>query len=240
MRLPVIRGVIDRRILANFRVAPDVLAQVVPAPFRPQLVNGFGIAGICLIRLKQVRPRLFPSCIGISSENAAHRIAVEWDAGGELCTGVFVPRRDTSSLLNVMAGGRVFPGLQNRARFDVSEDEGHFRVGMESCDGSTRLKIDGQVASELPSDSVFSSADDVSEFFESGSLGYSPDASGDRFDGLELHSFNWSVEPLAVNSVESSFFDDRNLFPQGSVTFDNALLMRGIDHEWHVRESLCC
>jgi hypothetical protein len=38
--------------------------------------------------------------------------------------------------------------------------------------------------------------------------------------------------------VESRFFEDRALFPSGSVAFDCALLMRGIDHEWHGRESL--
>src|SRR5208337_3724928 len=36
-------------------------------------------------------------------------------------------------------------------------------------------------------------------------------------DGLELRSFNWQVQPLAGNRVESSFFEDRALFPPGSV-----------------------
>ena len=239
MRIPVIRGVIERRILANFRVDPAVLAQVLPPPFRPQTVNGFGIAGICLIRLKRVRPRFLPSVVGISSENAAHRIAVEWDADGQLHTGVFIPRRDTSSQLNVFAGGRIFPGVHNRAHFEVREDEKHFHIAVDSHDGSVRVVVDGTIASDLPSGSVFSSVDDVSRFFESGSLGYSPDSTNGHFDGLELRSFNWSVEPLAIRRIESSFFDDPKVFPAGSVTFDNALLMRGINHEWHSRESLC-
>ena len=88
MKVPTIRGLIDRRVLAIFRVAPDALRQILPAPFRPQLVDGFGIAGICLIRLKHARPKGSPSLVGISSENAAHRIAVEWDAGGKIRCGV--------------------------------------------------------------------------------------------------------------------------------------------------------
>ena len=36
MRIPVIQGVIDRRILINYRVQPDVLARHLPAPFRPR------------------------------------------------------------------------------------------------------------------------------------------------------------------------------------------------------------
>ena len=240
MRIPTIRGLIDRRVLVNFRIDPDVLSTVLPAPFRPHIANGFGIAGICLIRLKHIRPRLLPSFLGISSENAAHRIAVEWDADGETLTGVFIPRRDTSSLLNAFAGGRLFPGVHNRARFDVRETEDQFHISMHSLDNSTHVLVDGHTTEKLPHDSIFPTVAEVSRFFEAGSLGYSPQTSNGHFDGLELRAFNWHVEPLSVTHVESSFFDDHNVFPVGSVTFDNALLMRGIDHEWHSRETLCC
>lgn len=73
MRIPVVRGVIDRRILANYRVDPDVLAQLLPAPLRPKLTRGHAVAGICLIRLTGVRPRWLSAWLGVSSENAAHR-----------------------------------------------------------------------------------------------------------------------------------------------------------------------
>jgi hypothetical protein len=55
MRLPVIEGLIKRRILANYRVDPAVLAPLLPPPFRPKLHAGFAIAGICLIRLDKIR-----------------------------------------------------------------------------------------------------------------------------------------------------------------------------------------
>ena len=140
MRIPAIRGVIDRRVLVNFRVDPDVLSCVCPAPFRPHIVNGLGVAGICLIRLKHIRPRFLPSFLGISSENAAHRIAVEWDADGDTRTGVFIPRRDTSSLLNAICGGRIFPRVHNRARFDVSETDNKYHIEMDSLDGSVHVE----------------------------------------------------------------------------------------------------
>lgn len=240
MRIPTIRGLIDRRVLVNFRVDPDVLSRVCPSPFRPQTVNGYGVAGICLIRLKHIRPKLFPSFLGISSENAAHRIAVQWDANGVTQTGVYIPRRDTSSFLNAFAGGRIFPGVHNRARFDVRESEQEYHIAMDSIDGSAHVSVDGCTADELPDDSVFPTVAECSRFFEAGALGYSPANSTAQFDGLELRTANWHVQPLAVTNVQSSFFDDRDAFPDGSVAFDNALLMQDIDHEWHSRESLCC
>src|SRR6186713_1755384 len=111
MRLPVINGLIRRRLLVNFRVDAEVMRRFLPTPFRPKLHQGYAIAGICLIRLEQIRPKWLPQYLGISSENAAHRIAVLWDeASGAEREGVFIPRRDTGSWMNHLAGGRLFPG----------------------------------------------------------------------------------------------------------------------------------
>jgi hypothetical protein len=44
------------------------------------------------------------------------------------------------------------------------------------------------------------------------------------------------VTPLAVESVAASFFEDE--LPEEAVTFDNALLMRDIGHEWHQRPTM--
>ena len=197
------------------------------------------MAGVCLIRLKHIRPRFVPSFLGISSENAAHRIAVEWDQDGQRCEGVFIPRRDTSSRLNTWAGGRLFPGLHHHARFRVDERDGRYHIGLVSDDGHTRLDVAGRTDAVLPATSVFHSLQEASDFFQRGSLGWSVTQQTGEFDGLELRSFDWQVTPLAVERVASSFFDDRTLFPAGSVEFDCALLMKGIDHEWHNRGRLC-
>jgi Uncharacterized conserved protein (COG2071) len=249
MRLPVIRGVIDRRILVNYRVDPDRLAAILPPPFRPQLVGGYGIAGICLIRLRDIRPRGLPRWLGLSSENAANRIAVEWDDGGQRRQGVYVIRRDTSSRLNALAGGRVFPGVHHYGRFAVHEtNDGRvgcahqlrLDVSFQSNDSLASTRVVATTSDRWPRDSVFASVADASTFFAAGSLGFSPAAAPGHFQGLELRCRSWQVTPLTVESVRSSLFDDKQLFPLGSVTLDCALLMRDIEHEWHSREDLCC
>ncbi len=239
MRIPTMRGVIDRRILANFHIDPDVLANVLPSPFRPKLVNGKGIAGICLIRLKHIRPRFVPSYLGLSSENAAHRIAVEWNQNGQKYEGVYVPRRDTSSRLNTLVGGRIFSGVQHHARFTAEELGDNYSVIMDSDDGAAHVAVEGHLTDLLPNESVFGSVQDASDFFKYGSLGYSDTRTSGSYDGLELHTDNWNVEPLAIDRVESSFFEDGSLFPAGTVEFDCALLMRNIEHEWRGQPTLC-
>ena len=240
MRVPVIEGIIDRRILVNYRVDADVLSRVMPAPFEPKLIGNLGIAGICLIRLKAVRPRGFPEFVGISSENAAHRIAVQWKSNGEVQQGVYIPRRDSSSRLNSFLGGRLFPGLHHYATFNVGETDEKLRVSLDAIDGSVHLLVEARLAQDLPPKSIFGSLRRASLFFEEGSLGYSPTGREGEYDGLELRTVNWRVEPLEVDEVESSFFENQTLFPEGSVEFDCALLMRGIEHEWHAHQSLYC
>jgi hypothetical protein len=239
MKIPTMQGIIDRRILANFHVDPDVLAKVLPSPFRPKLINGKGIAGICLIRLKHLRPRFVPAFLGISSENAAHRIAVEWDHNGETKEGVYIPRRDTSSRINTLLGGRLFPGFHHHARYQVQENDGHYSVVLDSDDDDTHVAVEGHLTADLRDGSVFHSIQEASDFFKCGSLGYSATRTAGTYDGLELRTINWNVESLAVDRIESSFFEDSKLFPAGSTEFDCALLMRNINHEWHGRPTLC-
>jgi hypothetical protein len=239
VKVPVVEGVIERRMLVNYRVDPDAIARVLPAPFRPKLVDGSAIAGICLIRLDSIRPRGFPAALGVSSENAAHRIAVEWSDEDSTREGVFIPRRDSSSRLNRLLGGRLFPGVHHPARFDVHESGNAFHLEMTSRDGATHVLVDGHVSSTLPERSVFGTLARASAFFEGGSLGYSATARPGVYDGLELRSLSWRVEPLAVTAVRSSFFEDVSRFPPGSVEFDCALLMRNVQHEWRAREPMC-
>jgi hypothetical protein len=233
MRFPDVHGVIRRRLLVNFRIDPAVAQAQLPEPFRPKLRAGYAVGGICLIRLEAIRPRLIPRALGLSSENAAHRFAVTWSDATGAHEGVYIPRRDSSSLLNHLAGGRVFPGEHHRAHFEVMDRQNHVRIRMSSADGSLSLEVAGRVAAELPRGSVFQSTDEASAFFESGSLGYSATSDRTRLDGIELRTHTWKVEPLEVEAVASTYFADETRFPPGSVHFDCALIMRDIEHEWH-------
>lgn len=238
MRLPIIEGTIRRRILVNFRVDPEVIQKILPSRFKPKLHQGQAIAGICLIRLEQIRPKMFPQIVGLSSENAAHRIAVLWEEDGLTQEGVFVPRRDTDSQLNHLLGGRVFPGEHHLAEFKIEENDRRIALSMKSADRNVAVEVRGSIAEELPQTSIFQSKSEASRFFETGSLGYSVTNDANRLDGLRLHTREWQVEPLDIEQVYSSYFADKLKFPTGSAEFDHALIMRNIAHEWHTASDL--
>ncbi len=241
MRLPAVSGVIRRRILVNFNVDPGVMQAQVPAPFEPKLHAGRAVAGVCLIRLEQIRPKGLPAVVGVSSENAAHRVAVTWtDDDGRELEGVFIPRRDTDSHITTLLGDRVFSGEHHAARFRV-EDEGpggRVELSMTSRDGTAAVAVQGHTADALPAGSVFTSVAEASAFFEAGSLGYSATKEGHRLNGLRLETRSWHVDPLGVRRASSSWLEDTSRFPSGSVEFDNALIMRDVTHEWHEADEL--
>lgn len=238
MKIPAMSGTIRRRILVNYRADATTVQAQLPSPFRPKLHQGQAIVGICLIRLENIRPAGLPTIIGVSSENAAHRIAVLWDdEEGNTQEGVFIPRRDTGSIVNHLGGGRLFPGQHNLADFTVKSDSERIDFHMRSRDAEVEVQLSGRIAEMLPASSHFASLEEASAFFESGSLGYSVRKESDKLDGLILKTKDWKVETLDISSVHSSYYSDETRFPQGSVLFDHALLMRDIEHEWHPAES---
>ena len=230
IRIPVIKGIIDRRLLVNFTAEPDVIRKIIPAPFSPVIYRGKAIVGICLIRLKKVRPKALPVNAGLSSENAAHRIAVQWEENGRQKDGVYIPRRDTSSRINSLVGGRLFPGKHFLADFNVIEKDNHYAVSIRSSDG-TVIDVAGRQADDLPPSSIFQTLEEASSFFENGESGFSPN--GKKFDGLRLQTKTWKVYPMAMEKARSDFFENSSDFPKGSVVFDHALLMKQVVHEWH-------
>ena len=229
MKLPAIHGYIDRRILVNFTADPDVVRKIVPQPFRPKIYRDKAIVGVCLIRLKNIKLKGLPDFIGVSSENGAHRIAVEWDEEGKTKEGVYIPRRDTSLRLNTILGGRIFPGKHYLAKFNVKESGGNYHIDFTSSD-NTGISIDATETNEFDPKSIFGTLENVSDFFEKGAVGYSPNR--DKYEGLKLLAYTWQVRPLEVQRVHSSFYEDETIFPKGSIQFDNALLMTRVEHEW--------
>ncbi|MBA3573251.1 MAG: DUF2071 domain-containing protein [Pyrinomonadaceae bacterium] len=238
MLLDTIHGIIDRRVLLNYHIDPEVLQQVLPSGFRPKVFRGKGIGGVCMIRFRELRPRMLPAWLGLGSENAAHRIAVEWDQDDGTKEGVFIPRRDTNSTLNKILGGRVFPGIFDKGSFVADESADEIAVTIRRQDGSEEARFKGLVGQALPDGSLFDTVEQAASFFSLGATGYSATHQEGHYHGMELRSLDWSIQPMQVEDAHTSFFSDRTRFPEGSVELDCALVMRGIKHEWHSRPDL--
>lgn len=225
-------GVIDRRLLVNYRVDPTVARALVPRPLRPLLMGGDAVAGICLLRLDDLRPTGLPAAIGLRSENVAHRIAVEWDVPQGTRTGVYIPRRDSGSRVNVVVGGRLFPGPHGPATFDVAENDTRLRVAFRNRDDGASARVEVRVVPQLEGSTLFTDLEAASAFFRRGSIGWSPGRAGARLDGLELRTNSWTMEATAIESVSSSFYEG-GAVPVTAAVLDSVLLMRRVPVTWY-------
>lgn len=231
--LRTLRGRMQRRLLLSYRVDEGVARRLIPEPFRPQLVGGSAVGGICMIALAEVRPGWVRPALGVSTQSVALRFAVEWDDGDLVRQGVYVTERHSSGRVPVIGGGRVFPGVQRRARFDVDDGDRRFRVRMTAPDA--RVDVDVQLTEEWNS-SLFDTVDDASDFYRNGAIGWSPGRGGRAAEALELTSDRWAVSAGRVTALSSSFFD---ALPRGSAVFDSALVMRDIPVLWRRPEVGC-
>jgi hypothetical protein len=228
VRGPAIRAVMERRLLVSYRIEPDVIQAVLPAPFRPALACGYAVGTICLIRLAGIRPAgLLPSPFGLRAESAAHRIAVLLDTAAGPAPSVYIPCRYTSSRLAALTGGLLFPRLR-MARFHGDEREGRYRITAESRDGTMRIAVDARIVTSLPAGSVFADLDEASRFFRLAPAGYSATPVPGVFDGVTLETSYREVHPLRVDAATSSLFDDPRLFPPGTATVDSAFAATGL------------
>ncbi|MCY7286938.1 MAG: hypothetical protein LH624_01460 [Cryobacterium sp.] len=171
----------------------------------------------------------------MTAENAAHRIAVEWEERGTIQKGVFIPRRDSDSRLTWLLGGRVFPGVHHYARFFVHETDEVIHVGFRSQDGTAEVEGRAAIGPELSDSRLFADVAEASRFFEQGAVGLSPGRDPSRLEAVRLTTHAWRVEPCRVISSRSSFFDDPKRFPAGSATIDSALVMRKVPVLWDAR-----
>ena len=151
----------------------------------------------------------------------------------------FIPRRDSNATANVAFGGRIYPGSHHRAAFQVDEGaDGGLRVAFGSRDGSARVDVTVSLGFDFSSSRLFPDLPSASEFFHNGNVGYSATKTPGRFDGLELLTSAWSVEPVTVTAAQSSVFSDVRTFPPGAAELDNALLMRRVPVTWKPLPSL--
>lgn len=234
--MPVIEGMIARRVLLNYWIEPEVARRLVPQPLEPVIVNGFAVAGMCLIRLEKLRPKGMPAALGFSSENMAHRIAIRYPTSNGMRDGVFVWRRDTDSLLAVRLGGVVFPGVNRDAEFRIDErrdaDDESLEMQVLTADGAADVSF-RMSAAEWKWTLLFPRFADVCGFFERGDCGFSCALRGDALEGLCMRTLKWEMSPVQVQGLRSAFYENEKMFPRGSAGFDSAVVMRGIPHEWH-------
>lgn len=222
-----------RRVLLNFRCEPSVARRLVPEPLEIAMQNGAAIVGVCLIRLERLRPKGMPALFVMAAENMAHRIAIRYPAADVMKDGVFIWRRETDRIMMSLLGGRLFPGVQQSADFEVVDNKDVLTMTVLTKHHETDVSFVAKPTSGWKATPAFATFGDASDFLRRGDCGFSCALNGERLEGMRLRTLRWLMTPLAASEVSSAFYENEEKFPRGSVEFDSALLMRGVPHEWH-------
>ncbi|MGM1017113.1 MAG: DUF2071 domain-containing protein [Actinomycetota bacterium] len=215
-----------RRLLITYRLDAEVARDLVPASLRPLLVDGYAVAGICVLGMDGIRPFGLGRGPGLRSENATHRIAVEWDEDGETQVGVFIFERYSSAAHPVLFGGRLFPGVHRRARFTLTEDRDRYALTMSGR--RVALSADVEIDADAWDSTLFATPAEASAFYRAGRGGWSRGHDGTTLERVELTSTAWAAEGARLHSLSSSFFES---LPHGSAVVDSVLVMRDIPLE---------
>ncbi|HTN79565.1 MAG TPA: hypothetical protein VMK16_07820 [Acidimicrobiales bacterium] len=225
VRTPVLQATLERRLLLTYRLDPDAVADLVPGPFWLHMVGGFAVGSITLDHVTALRPRGLPAAAGFTSQNAAHRIAVEWDQHGRKAAGTFVLSRHTSARRIAVAGDRLFPGLRMRADFDVDDRGPNVSVGFRGSDGSA---VDAEVVvdDDVGRSELFSAPQEGWRLAVRGAMTASLRRKAGELDWIDEHARGGRVRAASIERVTSS------LFSAALGTPDSAIVARDVMIEW--------
>lgn len=225
--LPAMDATIERRIFVTYRADPDAVRPLVPERYDLRLTDGWAIGGVCLLRLGNTRPRHMPRWVGVSSENAAHRISI---VGPDGEPAIWSPRRDTDSHLTARLGRTLYPSAPGTARFDIGQDDERFNVQAVDADGHTVASIDATRTDALATTSVFADVAALDDYYRSTRHGYSPTSDPESDGCITVDFEQGEITPLAVRRSHSTVFDP--LVAAGSAALDHVVLMRQLSSTW--------
>lgn len=227
-----IEGVISRRLLVNATVDADVVRPLLPAGSAPLLVGADdrALVGVCLLRVRDLRPLGLPRAIGRSFEGVAHRISVTRADGS---AAVHIVRRETPDRVARVIGGRLFPGTH--WPIDLRPTRGDLRVE-GTGDGGPPLLVD--VLDEAPATgsprSVLGDDAAASTFFVGADRATSPSRRTGRHEELLMQAAPFTVRSVRVRELVL----DRLAWALGGVpstglSFDSAFLVRDVAVRFH-------
>jgi hypothetical protein len=229
-------GAVDRRVLILYRVAPKVVSELLPSGVCAMEVQGRAVAGIAFARHRMAKSRLLPARL-VSAHTASHFFLVTGSRRDVHGDAAFVTRYDCSSRLHLWIGGRL---PYHHARFRVVEGCESLELVGDSDDRAMHLSLQAQVVRSMPAGSMFRTPAQATECLRecAGGLGLAPGgAASVEAPGTRRRL---RFQPLKVERLESSIFEDLMRGAPGLVEFDSAYWVREDEFAWAAEGTLCC
>jgi hypothetical protein len=211
-----------------YRLDPERAVRLLPAGFRPRLLQGYAIGAACYTRLGS--SPLFRLRGDGGSDHLAYRFAVQRTDGSE---ATWIARRETSSWLEARCGRKLLRRAYGRAEFRVKEDVFAIELAVEGERGE-EFYFRGE-ACGTAQNSLFASHHALEEFLGDDRPVRPQDVFAPEADELDLAE-HFAPEPLAAFEARCAFFADEPFGP-GAAELDSAwrVVVRRLQFAGHRR-----
>ncbi len=231
-RLAQATGILEDTILLNFRTDVEVVKRLLPSPFEPRLVDGFGLVGILLFKMRDLECERNIGLPTFSSEHVLYRIAVTWQQGGRRYHGMYILRHEVNTRLPIRQTRRgLFPLAAIPVTWRRMPWSGSFEWTLKNRN-RLRLEIGARLSRKFPVESVFESLEAASDFFARERAAVAPRYQKTVFANTHFLPLNWSLKPLHIHQLKTDFSQLENLFPKGSIFFDSGLIWLQMPCRW--------
>ncbi|MDP5170606.1 MAG: DUF2071 domain-containing protein [Bacteroidia bacterium] len=231
-RLTQATGILEDMVLLNFRTDAEVLRRLLPQPFEPRLVDGFGLVGILLFRMRDLECETTMGLPSPPSEHVLYRIAVSWQQGARTHHGMYILRHEVNAKLPIQQRRRgLFPVAGRPVRWIRRPWAGSFEWTIKTKN-RLRLKVGGKFSKKFPGESVFESLDNASDFFARERSVVAPRYQKSIFTSTHFLPLHWSIKPLHIHTLQTDFSQLENLFPKGMIFFDSGLIWPQMPCRW--------
>ena len=237
-RLAQATGILEETVLLNFRTDAEVLRKLLPAPFEPRLVDGYGLVGILLFRMRDLACETQRGLPSPPSEHVLYRVAVSWEQGMRRFHGMYVLRHEVNTRLPLPQRRRgLFPMAGSPIRWHRLPWKESFEWTLRSRRG-LRLQVGASLGRRWPAGSVFESMDEASHFFSQERAAVAPRFQKAIFANTHFLPLSWSAKPLYVHQLETDFSQMENLFPRDRMFFDSGMIWQQMPCRWQAGQEI--
>jgi uncharacterized protein YqjF (DUF2071 family) len=223
----------------NYRVAPEALAPLLPAPLEPEIHKGHGWVQVLVSSLRDMRPPGMPALFGTCFYQASYRAAVRYrDAGGEWRRGGYFVRSETNHPV-MRAVGNALAEFKfhdfGAADMVMLRDGDRLTVGVDPepgfPDGRLVSVVDTRPRDVPPAGSCWSSLAELQEPLVECYDALGVDAEEGHLYILTIDRDPWNARFVEPQNVYSEYFDTGPL-GKGAGVLDSVLHLEQCQYRW--------
>ena len=219
-------------ILANFAMAPDVLARRLPPHLQPAVHDGRAFLSVVIARMERMRPAFLPAALGVTYSQVVYRAVVT--CGNE--RGVHFLRSDADNGLMVAAGNALTFFRFHRADITWSLDETSLRFQLKPRNDDTAA-IHGDYnlrggGTAMPASSRFATLEEAQGFLTELYVAFGRERGDGSVEAVRIQRNAWRsvVVPdrVAVYQAMSSGL----LFDAAEAELDSCFYVEQMKYRW--------